>query len=323
MNPHANGYKPLFPYFGGSSPVADIVWKGLGPVHTYTEPFFGSGAVWFLCPWPDVITRAIVNDADGMIANFWRALAADPDGVARWANWPVNECDLHARHAWLVARKPQLTEWIMTDPDYYHTKIAGWWVWGLCQWIGSGWCKEVKKQRPHLGNAGIGMHRPPRKRPHLGNAGIGMHRPHDEIGIDHDLLYWFRDRLRRVFVACGDWSRVCGPTPTYKRGLTGIFLDPPYAHDERDPHLYAEDEDVSSEVRTWALANGDNPLMRIILKGYAGEHDMPETWTTYAWKAQGGYGSQSNGRGRENAARERLWFSPHCLPIEDAQMALW
>ena len=26
-----------------------------------------------------------------------------------------------------------------------------------------------------------------------------------------------------------------------------------------------------------------------------------------------GYGSQSNGRGRANAAREVLWFSPHCL----------
>ena len=32
-----------------------------------------------------------------------------------------------------------------------------------------------------------------------------------------------------------------------------------------------------------------------------------------AWKARGGYGSQSDGRGRENAARERIWFSPGCL----------
>ena len=33
----------------------------------------------------------------------------------------------------------------------------------------------------------------------------------------------------------------------------------------------------------------------------------------YGGKANGGYGSQSNGRGRENAGRETIWFSPHCL----------
>ena len=29
---------------------------------------------------------------------------------------------------------------LMGDPDYYDAKIAGWWLWGICQWIGSGWC---------------------------------------------------------------------------------------------------------------------------------------------------------------------------------------
>ena len=46
--------------------------------------------------------------------------------------------------------------------------------------------------------------------------------------------------------------------------------------------------------------------------GDHGEHEMPG-WECVAWKARGGYGSQSDGRGRENAARERIWFSPHCL----------
>jgi len=31
-------------------------------------------------------------------------------------------------------------------------------------------------------------------------------------------------------------------------------------------------------------------------------------------KSHGGYGLQGkNGNGRKNAARERIWFSPHCL----------
>ena len=37
-------------------------------------------------------------------------------------------------------------------------------------------------------------------------------------------------------------------------------------------------------------------------------HDVPN----YAWKAARGYAGEDN----ENRARERIWFSPHCLPIE-------
>jgi hypothetical protein len=40
---------------------------------------------------------------------------------------------------------------------------------------------------------------------------------------------------------------------------------------------------------------------------------MPDSWECIAWKARGGYGSQGNGAARENAGRERTWFSPHCL----------
>jgi hypothetical protein len=39
---------------------------------------------------------------------------------------------------------------------------------------------------------------------------------------------------------------------------------------------------------------------------------MPESWDCVAWKARGGYGSQGTGRGRDNAGRERIWFSPNC-----------
>ena len=70
------------------------------------------------------------------------------------------------------------------------------------------------------------------------------------------------------------------------------------------------------DVREWAIANGDNPLLRIALCGYDGEHKtIPDSWTEVAWKAHGGYAMQnnSNNRGRENKHRERIWFSPHCL----------
>jgi hypothetical protein len=36
----------------------------------------------------------------------------------------------------------EFREKMMRDPHFYDTKIAGWWVWGISQWIGSGWCSR-------------------------------------------------------------------------------------------------------------------------------------------------------------------------------------
>jgi hypothetical protein len=102
----------------------------------------------------------------------------------------------------------------------------------------------------------------------------------------------------------------------------GVFLDPPYSADFRDTDpLYGKDDmNVSVSVREWATANGDNPLLRIALCGYEGEHEMPSSWQVHAWKAHGGYGRRTN---NQNAYRERIWFSSHCLPLEDAQRELF
>jgi DNA adenine methylase len=298
--------KAPFPWFGGKSRVADIVWDRFGDVPNYVEPFFGSGAV--LLGRPTAPGIETVNDRDCMVANLWRALQHDPDGVAQYADNPVNEADQHARHLWLVSQE-DFREKIKVDPNFYDCKIAGWWVWGQCIWIGSGWCSV---QLPYLGDAGTGVHR---KRPHLGNAGKGVHR---QNGGSQSLTEYMRElanRMRRVRVCCGDWSRVCGPSPTFKLGTTAVFLDPPYADEsDRQEGLYSSDDlSVSHAVCKWAIANGDNPDLRIALCGYEGEHQIPDSWECLPWKAAGGYGSQSDGRGRENAARERIWFSPHCI----------
>jgi hypothetical protein len=329
--------KSPFPWFGGKSKVADTVWDRFGNVPNFIEPFFGSGAV--LLERPHAPGTETINDLDCMVANFWRALQNDPDEVAWYADNPVNEADQHARHLWLCSQA-EFRERMKTEPDFYDSKIAGWWVWGQCIWIGAGWCA---KQLPHLGNAGTGVHRKltsPRERgqrPHLGDAGTGVHRKLPHLGNagtgvacleeasyltsgtrGAQLLVYMRElaeRLRRVRVCCGNWDRICGPSVTFKHGITGVFLYPPYADEaERTADLYASDSgDVAHAVKEWAIANGDNPELRIALCGYEGEHAMPETWECLAWKARGGYGSQGNGSGRENAGRERVWFSPHCL----------
>ncbi len=186
--------KAPFPYFGGKSKVADLVWSRLGDVRNYLEPFCGSAALLLLRPHePQVET---VNDKDCFIANFWRATKADPEAVVKYCNHPVNEADLHARHRWLVLSDDAIAfrERMRRDPDYYDAKIAGWWVWGQCCWIGGGWCNtkwqnagfvegrtadgDVEERRPSTNKIGNGIHAKGGKVPNLtshdGN-GTGVH----------------------------------------------------------------------------------------------------------------------------------------------------
>ena len=321
-----------FPYFGGKRVVAPMVWREIGDVGHYIEPFFGSGAV--MLARPSDAKLETINDADGMVVNFWRAVKAAPDAVAEMADWPVMEQDLHARHAWLVQQRESVTEALMGDPDWFDAKVAGWWVWGACAWIGSGWCSGVgpwqqvdgrlvrvgnsgqgiNKQLPHLGDSGKGINK---QLPHLGDSGQGI----------NNWLARLSARLRRVRIAAGDWSRVCGDSIIGAAGgTTGVFLDPPYSEAVRKSQIYAvESGEISAVARQWAIEHGDDPRMRIALCGYDNEHggQMPDDWRATPWKATGGYGSQGNAAGRENASREVIWFSPHCLGRSVPQRSLF
>jgi DNA adenine methylase len=383
--------KAPFPWFGGKSTVAQVVWDRLGNVSNYIEPFFGSGAVLLARPHPPRIET--INDKDCYVANFWRAMKNDPAAVAEFADWPVNEADLHARHKWLVLSETagNFRDRMMSDPDYFDAKVAGWWVWGLCQWIGGGWCtaghrgvrvrsrpqvtdsangvhkmklqmrecgaelngKGIHVKRPQLsGHAQRGVHRRVKQQlPDLsgdsGASGRGVHRKRPSLtdgngGGGHKgvipsgngtcaerrewLIEWFhalQDRLRNVRVCCGEWKRICGSrSSTVRIGVTGVFLDPPYAVSAgRDDEIYTHDQvGVAAKAGKWALEHGRDPRMRIALCGFEGEHDQlaREGWSVVAWKSQGGYGNRR--AGNKNRDRERIWFSPHCLTLDQGEL---
>jgi len=111
--------KAPFPYFGGKSRVASMVWERFGDTKNYVEPFCGSCAVLLGRPaWPEGEVRyETVNDKDCMIANFWRAVKYAPDAVAEHADWPVNEADLHARNRWLIGQRESLYDALVADPE--------------------------------------------------------------------------------------------------------------------------------------------------------------------------------------------------------------
>jgi site-specific DNA-adenine methylase len=77
--------KSPYPYFGGKSRVAALVWERLGNPANYIEPFFGGGAVLLNRPawhaqagWP----LETINDLNGYVENFWRAVKSNPAGIA-------------------------------------------------------------------------------------------------------------------------------------------------------------------------------------------------------------------------------------------------
>lgn len=319
-----------FPWFGGKSRVAHLVWERFDKIENYVEPFFGSEAVLLRRPDfdPDNPFTETVNDKDGYVTNFWRAIQHAPDEVAHWADYPAFENDLHARHVWLVNQKDDLVARLEGDPDYYDAKIAGWWVWGINLWIGAGWCFgegswRVVDGRLVKADLGNGVHR---QLMHLSHAGQGVHRQPRQGGIQQ----WFEAlsiRLRRVRVASGDWARVVQPAVLQAMLPCGIFLDPPYGvKANRASKLYREDSlELADDVRAWALEHGHNPAYRIALCGYVDEHaeEMEAAgWTMVRWRANGGY-SNLNQQGNDNKHREAIWFSPYCLNPHDQNKGLF
>jgi hypothetical protein len=313
------------------------VWAALGDPENYVEPFAGSAAM--LLGRPNVGKVETINDADGFVANFWRAVSFDGAEVAKHADWPTNEADLFARHSWLVRHASGLLDRLHADPNYYDARVAGWWCWGLCNWIGSDWCsgkgpwihdgeKLVDARKlPHLGDAGRGVNR---QLPHLGDAGQGVNRKLPHLGdagqgrsaFIYDWFSALMDRMREVRVTVGDWQRVLTDSVTVQHGLTGVFLDPPYTMGAMDYAVGGVGGKLAGDVRAWCLKNGTNKLVRIVLCGHAGEHDelLAHGWGIRKWRARKGYASTD--QARENSAKETLWCSPYCVPEGVVQNAL-
>lgn len=271
--------KSPFPYAGGKSKVADLVWKRFGNVDNFVEPFAGTLAVLLRRPaehFRDGYRVETCNDLNHYIVNFWRAVKNAPDEVAKWCDNPVLEADLHARHQWLVKSREavEFRNKMKEDPEHYDAKIAGWWVWGQCCWIGGAWCAKGyvdRKSMPRISNEfdiGVGVcgSQLGDSRPQLTDAfdiGRGVNASHQMPSLRGDggaagsgvvafgktkpgtcearqiwLQDWMgrlADRLRLTRTCYGHWSRICNSKSTMTRlGLTGAFLDPPYPEERSD-----------------------------------------------------------------------------------------
>lgn len=340
--------KAPFPWFGGKSRAASLVWSLLGDVNHYVEPFAGSLAVLLNRPHPCNRTyySETVNDLDGFVVNAWRAIQWHPEETAAAASWPVTEADKTARQAYVLRwRDEKVLDLLAGSPEWCDPKVAGWWLWGVCCQIGAfrgdgAWISDpisgrlikqprlprepgVSRDIPHLANNGVGINRPQMREP-----GVLSDDPANEFHqmTMPELIRWFQwlsARLRHVRIVNGDWARavttgVLWTLPVRLGGHVGVFLDPPYDTSIRSKKLYQNDNNIATDCHQWCIKNGDNSKNRIVLAGYDTEHQNLEQhgWIKYEWFTDGfltGGLSNVSKTSTHQQHRERLWASPHCL----------
>ena len=342
-----------FPYYGGKSRWAPLVWNRLGNPNVYVEPFAGSLAV--LLARPDGPgPREVTCDLDGGLCNFWRAVSADPEAVAYWADYPTIHQDLTARHTWLRRWLSENADWLSEDPEYCDAKAAGWWVWGISLWIGGGWCQSghrdkrpaikdmgggrgvsiptgLQRQIPRCKVGGEGVAAQRQQIAHIasesGGRGVSAQRRRRQA-----LIEWFsrlQERLMAVVVLNRSWEAAVTPTVLQQtesgpRPVVGILMDPPYRLSTgRHSELYQSDitgesEDVAIQSFQWAVQHGD--VYRIAYCAHEGDFGMPEGWTAVSRDFAG---IRKAARRRER--KEIVMFSPACIrPTEvEYQRSFW
>lgn len=211
-----------FPYFGGKRTIAAAVWQHLGRPKQYIEPFCGGAAVLLAAPAP--ASLEVIGDQNFYIANFWRCIKYQPDAVYEWQDYPVSHVDIDARHRWLTepARTLALRNQLSDAAWPGDPKIAGWWVWGQCCWIGDGWCEAGKAGG--VGGQGLGV----------GEEGIGGR--------------------KKAHNAKPNGKR---PDLTRRGGVVG---EADRVGDDRSPHITTPGMGI--QAPTAGVANGQKPLVR-------------------------------------------------------------
>ena len=267
----------IFPYPGGKSRAAPIVWAALRSCNSYIEPFCGSAAV-FLAR-PKRLRFETLNDASGFVVNFLRAVAAESVVLAGCTQLPRSEIELISAGRWLNTLN--LAEKLKTDRNYYDLQAAGVWAWYLSCSIGVR-VSSTDKRQPRLLRQGV-----------LGG------RRRETLPDD---LQRISDSLQDVRILCGDWKACLGPAnhqDSWHTDPVGVFFDPPY----RGFEIYDEDvSNISQDVLVWCREHGTDPAYRLVLCGYAGEHALPG-WYQVPWKTVGRVSRKR---------QEILWVSPTC-----------
>jgi len=291
--------RQLFPYIGGKYTVAPEINRRFDAIDTRIDAFTGSSS-WILASPP--VKYEIVNDLDGYVVNYLRAVKYAPDEVARHLDFPRAELELIAYHHYTRDRLPELVARLGGDPDYYDPILAARWAYVMAYSLmhehkhAGGWL--VRDGRLVYERGAGRVRGSMTSRPHILARLVKEHRVSEYVVA-------LSERLRDVQVWWNDFEVVVSKA-RYHLGVVGILLDPPYPRHLRDFNYNTDGEDIWYRAARWAVANGDNPRLRIAVCGYNDADSdalFPSEWRRFVWRRVG------VGRNKD---RECIWFSPHC-----------
>ena len=292
--------RQLFPYIGGKYTIAPEINRRFGEVDTRIDAFTGSSS-WILASEP--AKYEIVNDLDGYVVNYLRAVKYAPDKVARHLDFPRAELELIAYHHYTRDRLPELVARLGGDPDYYDPVLAARWAYVMAHSL----MHEYKR-------AGSWLVRDGRLRYERGTGRIRGSMTSRHLLLTRllkerrvfEYITSLNERLRCVQVWWNDFEVVVEKADRSEFGVVGVLLDPPYPRHLRDYDYDTDGAGIWQRAARWAVANGDNPKLRIAVCGYGdAESDalFPQTWARFVWR-RSGIGQYKD--------RECIWFSPHC-----------
>jgi len=297
--------RQLFPYVGGKYTIAPEINRRFGTIDTRIDAFTGSSS-WILASPP--VKHEIVNDLDGYVVNYLRAVKYAPDEVARHLDFPRAELELIAYHHYTRDRLPELVARLGGDPDYYDPILAARWAYVMAHKYdpslnkSGGWLVHDGRL---IYERGAGRIRGSlNSRPSLLARLINERRVSEYVAA-------LSERLRNVCIFWNDFEVVAGKAKQPELGVVGILLDPPYPRHLHNYDYDTDGADVWHRAARWAVSNGDNPRLRIAVCGYNdAESDalFPSGWARFVWR-RSGIG--------KNKDRECIWFSPHCKGDEN------
>lgn len=271
-------------YYGGKQRLAPQIVP-LMPAHrVYFEPFAGGAAVLFAKPRAE---RETLNDVDGRVMRFWRALRDQPDELAtaialtpysrtewrscRYEDAPAED-DVEAARRFLVE----------TDQSFSRE--------------GTGWSPpSILFDRRGRWQAGVWQNLP-------------------------DKLVAAASRLAGVALECGDALELI---PRYDQPDAVIYCDPPYAHSSARLTAgkgYRHDDDGTLWLRLVEVLRGVENAA-VILSGYPcpEAEDLGWRMVPLAHKRT----VQARAGGTLSAAPEVLWLSPNVPEPREAPARLW
>jgi DNA adenine methylase len=290
------------PYFGSKRLIAPKVWEMFGNVDRFVDPFMGGASVLLNRPHTLKKTQTeIVNDIDGHLVNFYRAIKYAPDELAERTKTIRSAVDVVA-YSRMLQRSQDTIAAMCDDIRFYDIDLALAYLYVVTLRIGS----------THIYHKPVVIHTGD-------NKGIFA------LSFDERIAYlrWLSERLTNVIIPCMDWKQlldskvgigIAGIGNGWGNSI-GLFLDPPYQFNLRTSGLYRHENNVSADVRKYALQHGDNPHFRIAVCGYEGEHDQlgREGWHAHIWKGKKGYGTKRP---------EIIWFSPYCITNQPTLFSL-